>query len=338
MIVSGKIDVVRKKSDRHRVALLALPGGPLFEFAIPCEVFGVDRRDVEPGWYEFWVVAAVPGVCLGPGLTMSQPADLSTLERADTIVVPACQMGGPPIPPPVLEGLRAAAERGARLVSICSGAFVLAEAGLLDGRRAATHWMHAPELRARHPLVRVDDEVLYVHDGVWTSAGSAAGMDLCLELVRQDFGGAVANAVARRMVIAPHRDGNQAQFINAPATGTWSSGNDLQHWARQHLATVTVSSMAARAGLSERTLVRRFHSELRTTPQRWIQRERLAITQELLEATDMPLDAIARRVGLGTTTNLRQQFARAFETTPSAYRARFAHASRPHASLTSRSG
>lgn len=194
--------------------------------------------------------------------------------------------------------------------------------------------MHAPQLRDRYPLVRVDDEVLYVHDGVWTSAGSAAGMDLCLELVRRDFGGAVANAVARRMVIAPHRDGNQAQFVNAPTTLTEPSGSDLQHWARQHLASVSVTSLAARAGVSERTLVRRFHGELRTTPGRWIQRERLAIAQELLEVTDMPIEAIARRVGLGTATNLRQHFARAFETTPSAYRARFAHASRPRPSAT----
>lgn len=167
--------------------------------------------------------------------------------------------------------------------------------------------------------------MLYVHDGVWSSAGSAAGLDLCLELVRQDLGGAVANEVARRMVVSPHRDGNQAQFINAPVHA--APRGDLQHWARQHSSTVTVTSLAGHAGVSERTLARRFSRELSTTPSRWIPRERLTRVQELLEVTDLTIAAIAYRVGLGTATNLRQQFSRAFQTTPSAYRARFARAS-----------
>lgn len=325
--VSGIFNSMRKESVNVRpsVAVVVLADAPLFELAIPCEVFGLDRRDLTERWYRFALVGAAPRASVGRWFT-AEVRGLAALSRAETIIVPAVQTNMEP-PREVLDALREAHARGARIASICSGAFVLAAAGLLDGRRAATHWMHAVELAHRHPRVRVDRDVLYLQDGgIWTSAGSAAGIDLCLELVRQDFGSAVANQVARRMVVPPHRDGGQAQYVPDRSAGRQAiQGRDaaLEDWVRSRLAEVTVAEMARFTGVSERTLVRRFHERTRTSPQRWLQRERLDAARALLEVTDAPVDSIARRVGLGTATNLRQHFARAFATTPSAYRSRF---------------
>lgn len=325
--MSGTLDAMRKESasTRPSVAVVVLAGAPLFELAIPCEVFGLDRRDLTERWYRFTLVGTAPRASVGRWFT-AEVLGLEALSRAETIIVPAVQTTAEP-PHEVLAALREAHARGARLASICSGAFVLAASGLLDGRRAATHWMHAGELARRHPRVRVDPDVLYLEDGgIWTSAGSAAGIDLSLELVRQDFGSAIANQVARRMVVPPHRDGGQAQYVPDRAAGRQVAERRdaaLQEWARTRLAEVTVAEMARFAGVSERTLVRRFHERTRTSPQKWLQRERLDAARVLLEVTDAPVESIARSVGLGTGTNLRQHFARAYATTPSAYRARF---------------
>ncbi|WP_230486925.1 GlxA family transcriptional regulator [Nocardioides anomalus] len=313
-----------KESDsRHRVVLVASPGVPLFELSIPAEVFGIDRRELTPQWYDFALVSTdEPGTAVAHGLVVPAGAGLAALEQADTVVVPACAdvQGAPP--PALVEALRAAHARGTRIAATCTGSFVLAEAGLLDGRRAATHWMHADALRRRYPSVRVDEQVLYVHDDVWTSAGSAAGLDMCLELVRRDLGSAVANELARRIVVPPHRGGGQAQFIR-PSTRTAGPRRDVQEWARAHLADATVVAMAEHAGVSTRTLHRQFLGRTGQSPQAWLQGLRLDTAAELLESTDLGIGAVAHRVGLGTATNLRAQFAAAYGVPPSDYRATF---------------
>ncbi len=314
------------KSDRHRVVVIVSPGAPVFEFAIACEVFGIDRTHLTPDWYDFSVVPTDEDTVLAPGLAVSGGPDWDRVDAADTVIVPACADVHVAASRPLIEALQRANDRGARIASICSGAFVLAEAGLLRGRRAATHWMYATELAHRYPETTVDATVLYAHDHVWTSAGTTAGIDMCLELVRLDHGAAVANAVARAMVTPPHRSGDQAQYARPSTLSSHRGGSDLsdlQDWARDHLGEVSVKGLAGHAGISERTLHRRFTTALQQTPQQWIQRERIFAAQQLLETTADTLDAIARRTGLGTATNLRQQFAAALHTTPSRYRDQF---------------
>lgn len=317
---------MRKKSDssrRHRVVLVASPGVPLFELAIAAEVFGIDRRGLTPDWYDFALAAAAtPETTIAHGLTVPGNAGLAELERADTIVVPACADIHGHAPAGLLCALRAAHARGARIAAICSGSFVLAEAGLLDGRRATTHWMHAAELAARYPAVELDPSVLYVHDDVWTSAGSAAGLDMCLELVRHDHGAAVANELARRLVIPPHREGGQAQYIRSSSIGS-RPRRDVQEWARRNLAEADVAGMARYAGVSTRTLNRQFRDSAGLAPQAWLQRLRLETAAELLESSDLTVETIARRVGLGTATNLRARFAATYGVPPSRYRHTF---------------
>jgi len=238
-----------------------------------CEVFGIDRRHLTSAWYDFAVVPTQAGTVLSPGLVVPGPPDWDLVDHADTVIVPACTSVHAAAPPPLLDALRRADQRGARIASICSGAFVLAEAGLLRGRRAATHWMHAGELSRRYPETTVDATVLYVHDHVWTSAGTTAGIDMCLELVRRDHGAAVANAVARAMVTPPHRDGDQAQYGAPSATPADHGRVGLSHlhdWARDHLDEVSVARLAHHAGVSERTLHRRFTTTVHQTPQQWI--------------------------------------------------------------------
>lgn len=323
--MSGRIDAVRKQSDRsrHHVVLVASPRIPLFELAIPAEVFGIERRDVTPDWYDFSLVSTeAPGTTIAHGLTVPSAGGLARLRTADTVIVPACADVEGSAPEALLTELRLAHARGARIAATCTGSFVLAEAGLLHGRRAATHWMHADRLVARFPTVRVDAGVLYVHDGVWTSAGSAAGLDMCLELVRRDHGSAVANELARRIVVPPHRHGGQAQFIR-PRTRRPGPRRDVQEWARTHLTEATVAGMAAYAAMSPRTLHRHFHGETGQSPQAWLQSLRLDSAAELLESTDLGVETIARRVGLGTATNLRSHFTAAYGVPPTAYRRTF---------------
>jgi AraC family transcriptional regulator, transcriptional activator FtrA len=325
--VSGRLDGMRKESAtrrRHRVVLVASPDAPLFEFAIAVEVFGTDRRRLTADWYEFTIAGVdQPTTTLAHGISVPTPTGLAALNRADTVIVPACIDVHAHAPDALLDALRRAHTRGARIAAICSGSFVLAEAGLLAGRRATTHWLHAGELAARYPDVVVDPAVLYVHDDVWTSAGSAAGLDMCLELVRQDLGAAVANEVARHVVTPPHRAGGQAQFIRTAQVAADPPCHDVQGWTLRNLADVTVADMARYAGISQRTLNRRFRDRVRMSPQEWLQRTRLDVAAEHLETTDLTIDAIARRVGLGSATNLRAHFTSTYGVPPALYRQTF---------------
>ncbi|MDP9072767.1 MAG: helix-turn-helix domain-containing protein [Actinomycetota bacterium] len=311
-------------SRRHLVVAVISHDLSPFELAVACEVFGIDRSaDVGFPWYRFVVCSADPGPITTPmGFSINTSHGLEALRRADTIVVPAGNGGrgnGT-----LHEALRRAHARGARIMSVCTGAFVLAEAGLLDGRRATTHWMHTDELATRYPDVKVDPGVLYVDDGdILTSAGTAAGVDLCLHIVRLDYGAEAANIVARRMVVPPHRDGGQAQFVNTPVPD--QVGGDLFAealvWAQEHLdRPLSISDLAAQAAMSPRTFARRFQDTNGTTPHRWLIRQRILLAERLLETTDLAVDMIAERCGFGSAANLRQHFQRIVRTSPNAYR------------------
>jgi len=284
----------------HRVAVLALADVVAFDLSTPAQVFGN-----QPGRYVFTACGARAGsVATTTGFAVDVPRGLDALAQADTVLVPGLRPVDWPPPPPVLDALRAAHARGARVASICTGAFVLAHAGLLDGRRATTHWAHAQQLAERYPAVTVDPGVLYVDEGdVLTSAGVAAGIDLCLHLVRRDHGAEVANAAARQIVVAPHRDGGQAQFVEAPLPPAGERGlAATRAWAVQRLREpLTVAGMARHAACSERTFARR----------------------RLLEATDLPVEDVAGQAGFGTAASLRAHFRRATATTPLAYRRSF---------------
>lgn len=306
----------------HHVVALALPDVVAFDLAIPSQVFGHrDERDT----YAFTLCAPEAGlVPTSSGYAVHASAGLEALADADTVVVPGYVPYDPP-PEPVREGLRAAAARGARVVSVCTGAFALAAAGLLDGRRATTHWRDAGELARRHPAVTVDAGVLYVDEGsILTSAGVAAGIDLCLHLVRRDRGADEAARIARRMVVAPHRDGGQAQFVDVPLPAAGEGLAATCAWALEHLAEpLAVAELAARAGWAPRTFARRFVAEVGTTPLRWLAAQRVLHARRLLETTDLPVDAVAAASGLGTAANLRLHLAHAASTTPTAYRRTF---------------
>ena len=309
------------------VAAVVDQGALTFDLAIPCEVFGLDRSDIVDPWYEFLVVAAgTTPVRTQTGFTLDTPYRLADLERAETIVVPG--WSDPDVPPSdaLCEALRAAHGRGARVVSLCTGAFVLAEAGLLDGRRATTHWLYADRLRAHHPDVDLDPNVLYVVDGnVMTSAGTAAGIDLCLHLVALDHGVDVAVTVARRLVMPPFRTGGQAQYIETPlAPDAGHPLGGLLDWARERIAAgLTVDELVRHAAMSPRTLTRRFNASVGMAPGEWLHRERLRLAQRLLETGYDPLPAVARRAGYGSVSTMRAQFASRLGTSPRAYRQTF---------------
>ena len=307
----------------HRVVALIANEVVAFDLAIPAQVFGVER-----GRYE-WAVCTPGGPCAvatETGFDVLAPHDLAALGRADTVIVPGIGDRAWPLPDDALQALQDAARRGARMVSICTGAFALAAAGLLDGRRATTHWRYAARLAAMFPAVNVDPDVLFVDEGdVLTSAGVAAGIDLCLHIVRRDFGAEVANAIARRIVVAPHRDGGQSQFIQRPVPADGGQGlGSTREWMLQRLHTpLTVDAMARHARYSPRTFARRFHAETGTTPMQWLIRQRVVEAQRLLEHTGLGVDAVAARSGLGTAAALRKHFARCVGTSPTAYRRAF---------------
>ncbi|AYN43612.1 helix-turn-helix domain-containing protein [Streptomyces dangxiongensis] len=310
------------------VAVVLLDGVQPFELGVVCEVFGIDRSDDGLPVYDFAVVSA-EGPSLGThcGFTVSTPYGLERLEEADLIAVPAGQAYAErAFPEELLTALRRAVDRGTRVLSVCSGVFVLAAAGLLDGRRCAVHWHHAEQLARRYPRLEAEPDMLYVdEDPVITSAGTAAGIDACLHIVRKEQGPEVANKIARRMVVPPHRDGGQAQFIERPLPkAPCDTVGEVLAWMEAHLdQEVTVEQLAARAHLAPRTFARRFQQETGTTPYRWILRQRVLLAQELLEGTDETMDAIAGRTGFGTAAALRHQFVRALGTTPQAYRRAF---------------
>lgn len=302
-----------------------------FEFAIPCEVFGIDRSPQGLPRFDFSVCAVEPGPYrTSLGFELVVPNGLAPVAEADLVVVPALTRFDHPREE-ILDALRAAVDRGARVVSLCSGAFVLAWAGLLDGRRATTHWFHAQAFAERFPQVELVRDVLYVEDGpVLTSAGTAAGIDLCLHLVRQSYGAEVANAVARRMVVPPHRDGGQAQFVETPVrTVEAATLAPVLDWAQQHLdRDLSVAVLARRAAMSERTFARRFREETGTTPHHWVLLQRVALAERLLEQGDLPIEQVARSSGFGSATMLRHHFLRVRGTTPTGYRRTFGAAAR----------
>src|SRR5215467_438145 len=312
------------------VAAVALHGFGPFELGVICEVFGVDRSAQGLPVYDFAVVSGESGPLRSDvGFTLHTDHGLERLEQADLIAIPAtgderCLRDD--WPPPVLEALRAAVDRGARVLSVCTGAFVLGAAGLLDGRHCTTHWMHADDLVRMYPAAKVDPSVLYVDDDpIFTSAGTAAGVDACLYLVRKEQGSAVANAIARRMVVPPHRDGGQAQYVDRPVAGCEADTlRDVMSWLVRHLELpVTVDDLARRAAMSPRTFARRFVQETGTTPQRWLTSQRILLAQEMLEETDATIEAVAARSGFGNATALRHHFRIWRSTTPQAYRRQF---------------
>ncbi|HVM07463.1 MAG TPA: helix-turn-helix domain-containing protein [Acidimicrobiales bacterium] len=303
-----------------------------FELSVACEVFGIDRSELVDPWYRF-VLASVDGapVRTNMGFTIHPDRGLDALEEADSVVIPA-GFGNYDCPPvELLDALRAAHARGARLMSLCSGAFVLAATGLLDGRRATTHWMHAERLAELHPSIDVDPTVLYVDEGdILTSAGTAAGIDMCLHVVRKDLGAEVANAVARRMVVPPHRDGGQAQFVDLPVPTCTSDDplTELLDWMAENLdQQVAVDELARRAHMSPRHFARRFRAATGTTPHQWLLTQRVLFAQRLLESTDYPVELVAQRCGFGSAAALRVHFQKVTNTSPQSYRRTFRAAS-----------
>ena len=297
-----------------------------FEFGIAVEMFGLPRPEFE-NWYEFGLCAVDRGPMrsLG-GLRMRLEGGLEQLRDAGTIVVPGWRGKDAPVPRALVAALRAAHARGARLVSFCSGVFVLAATGLLDGRSATTHWLYSQVLRERHPGINVKPDVLYVDEGsLLTSAGSAAAIDLCLHLIRRDFGPRMANQVARRVVLPTHRDGGQAQFIQAPVPPDGQGLGSLMEWVRRNLdRPLTLARLAGQARMSERSLIRRFEQSVGCSPKQWIIRERLARARELLEGSDISVERIAERCGLGSADTFRHHFRRQMQLSPAKYRERFA--------------
>ncbi|WP_033294859.1 GlxA family transcriptional regulator [Amycolatopsis jejuensis] len=307
----------------HRVVALVRPVQSTFELGCGAEVFGTPRDGV-PQHYEFDVCTEHPGpVPTTAGYAMHVPSGLSALDNADTVLIPGWLPVETPLSPKVRRALLAAHERGARLVTICSGVFALARTGLLSGRSATTHWARAEQLQREFPDIRVEPDVLYVdHGDVATSAGAGAGIDLCLHLVRRDHGAAHAALVARHMVMPTHREGGQVQY--APPTVPSDALDGLLEWASARLGTsLSVDDLAAYLRVSPRTLARRFAEQLGTSPGAWLLSRRVAEARRLLEETELPVDAVAARVGLASAVNLRRRFHAQVGTTPGAYRRAF---------------
>ncbi|HEU5349217.1 MAG TPA: helix-turn-helix domain-containing protein [Ktedonobacterales bacterium] len=313
----------------HTVVALAYDAVNPFELAVATEVFGVERPELGIPWYRFLICAVEPRpIRTSVDMTLNTPYSLRHISEADTVIVPSSRPGVVPVPDTLLDALRRAYHRGARMVTFCTGTFVLAAAGLLDGRHVTTHWAWAAELAARYPRVKVDPQRLYIDDGqVLTSAGTAAAIDLSLYIVRQDYGATVAAAIARRMVVPLHRDGGQAQYIETPLLPPPDAGDSFGEtltWMANHLeADLTVEEMAARACMSPRTFARRFHATLGTTPHRWLLQQRVALAQRLLETTSEPIERIAFRCGFRSAAALRPHFQRQLYVSPQSYRRTF---------------
>jgi len=305
------------------VAVLLQEPVALFEFGVLAEVFGIDRTDEGIAPFDYRVCAERPGpLDSRNGTTVTAAFGLEAAADADLVAVPASSSARTPSPA-VVQVLRDAVDRGAWVMSVCSGAFTLGAAGILDGRECTTHWRHAAELAAAHPLAHVDPDVLYVRDGtVITSAGTAAGIDAALYLVRTELGSAVATTIARRMVVPPHRDGGQRQFIDRPVpTTTAESLGPVLTWMLEHLGTAfTVDDLARRSAMSSRTFARRFVAETGTTPHQWVTDQRVLRARQLLEDTDLPVEAVARDAGFGSAALLRHHFTRCTGITPTAFR------------------
>lgn len=331
-MTAPKADIARRARSvpPHDVVLMAVEDALPFDLAVPQEVFSTANLVVRRvgGTEPYRIVVAGAGPLETPLGRLEPAAGLDAVATAGTVVVPGRHVLDAPVAGDVVAALRAAHARGARMVSLCAGAFVLAASGALDGRPAATHWSCAERLAAQHPDVHVDPDVLYVDDGqVLSSAGCAAGIDLCLHLVRRDLGADTAVRVARMLVVAPYREGGQAPFIEQPVPAPRASHPSLaalRPWLLEHLdEPVTLAAVARRAGCSERTLLRRFHEETGLSPLQWLLTQRVEAAQRLLETTDLSVERVAARTGFGTGVNLRAHFVRRVGTAPSAYRRAF---------------
>jgi AraC family transcriptional activator FtrA len=313
--------------DQRQVAALVYDGLCTFEFGIVVELFGLRRKNLDVEWYDFEVCSLERGpIRASGGILVEARRGLRSLQRAGTIVIPGWRNADEPPPPSLLGALRKAHAEGARLVSICSGVFVLAATGLLDGKRATTHWRYADRLMSRFPKIRVEPDVLYVDEGnILTSAGSAAGIDLGLHIVRRDYGAEIANEIARRLVMPPHREGGQAQYVRDPIRSAAAGGlAPMMQWAESHLdKALRIEDLAQRALMSPRTFARRFREQTGTTPHQWLMHQRLLLAQRRLEKTSETIEQVAEAAGLQTAATLRQYFSRVLGTTPSAYRRQF---------------
>lgn len=312
----------------HTVAVIVFEGISMFHLAVPCMVFGEDLARLGVPRYRLLICAIAPGLnATMSGFNIEVHHDLSILAEADTVIVPAWRDPEERPPEVLLDALRAAHARGSRIVGLCLGAFVLAEAGLLDGRVASTHWVWSDDFARKYPRVKLDKKVLYVDNGdILTSAGTAAAIDCCLHLLRCDHGAEVANRIARRMVVAPHRDGGQAQYIEQPLPR--NSGSDqlttTLDWAIEHLEQpLSLDVLATRAAMSRRNFTRRFKLKTGTNVSQWLLNHRLAVVQRLLETSDKTIDHIAEIAGFGSTVSLRQHFSATFSVSPAAYRRQF---------------
>ena len=310
----------------RKIVCVTLPGMSPFEFGVICEVFGIDRSEHGGPIFDFHVTAAEPGpIRTKLGFDIVVHEDLAAADDADLIAIPAYE-AGLPIHPEILRVVREAEARGAWVLSVCSGAFVLGEAGILDGRRSTTHWMYADALARAYPDTEVDPDVLFVEDRrVVTGAGTAAGIDAALHIVRKELGAAAANIIARRMVVPPQRDGGQSQFIQSPVTECHSdSFAVVTEWMMANLdRELTVDQLARKSLMSPRTFARRFRADLGTTPTAWLNRQRLLRAQQLLEETDRSLEEIAADTGFGGAAVMRHHFLKVLQTTPTAYRRAF---------------
>ncbi|OCJ15020.1 transcriptional regulator FtrA [Rhizobium sp. AC44/96] len=329
MTIGVKIVPNTAQTSGPQVAVLAYDGLCTFEFGIAYEVFGLPRPEMGEGWYRFAVCGIEPGpLRAAGGLTVSVDRGLDVLDEADLIVVPGWRGIDAPVPDDLISALRAAHQRGARVMSLCSGVAVLAASGLLAGRRATTHWRYVSAVAARYPEITLDASVLYMDEGsILTAAGSAAGIDLCLHVVRGDFGADAANSVARRLVVPPHREGGQAQFISAPVPQEREGVRlgPLIEWMRARLdEEQPISLLAAKAGMSQRTFQRRFETTTGSSVGEWLLKERLRHARELLERRrDASLDDIAIACGFGTPATMRHHFRKRLGTSPGAYRRSF---------------
>ncbi len=314
----------------HRVAVVVPADFTLFELGVAVEAFAYPRPELDRDWYTVEVCTAHPGdaTAMGGLFGVQIAHGVEAIDNADTVIVPQADKIVRPAEPEILDAIRRAYGRGTRLVSFCSGAFVLGAAGVLDGRRATTHWKYTRRLAQAYPLVQVDPDVLYVDDGqVLTSAGTAAGIDLSLHIIRQDHGAQVARHIARVMVVAPHRDGGQAQFVMTPVPDLnipWDGVSRAMEHALESLdQELGLAELAAVAVMSPRNFSRRFREVTGTTPIKWLNHQRLSRVRELLEETDLPIERIAVQTGYGSAVTLRQRFAQDLYTSPTAYRRAF---------------
>jgi AraC family transcriptional activator FtrA len=319
----------RARAPQNRlVVALAYDGLCTFEFGVAVEIFGLERPEMGGAWYRFGVAAIEPGpLRAAGGIRIESDGGLRLVERAGTIIVPGWRGAEARVPDRLIAALRRAHKRGARLLSFCSGVFVLAATGLLDGRRATTHWRYAERLASAYPAISVVPDVLYIDEGnLLTAAGSAAGIDLSLHLIRRDWGASAANSVARRLVVPPHRDGGQAQFIEAPVPEAREGGrlgSLLERMRAKPAPETTIAALAQTAGMSRRTFLRRFKANTGTTPGAWLAAARVARARELLKSSDAAIEEVAATAGFGSAATLRHHFRKQMKLSPAAYRRQF---------------